>query len=131
MLAPVVVSRNDLEQVLVEPSINSVRVSIKIKQKDDLEIILVHKFSQFLMQRAEQFLIMRRKAVEVRGDVEEKWRWQIISKLLLVTGTACCCLWVVVFAAFWLCLPSCLLAVLDGCVIVLSFNFCWHCSSDW
>ena len=91
VLAPVVVSRNDLEQVLVEPSINSVRVSIKIKQKDDLEIILVHKFSQFLMQRAEQFLIMRRKAVEVRGDVEEKWRYQqtLVGRLdclLLLVG---------------------------------------------
>ncbi len=66
VLTPVVISRNKDESVLIESSINSVRVSIKIKQKDDLEMILVHKFSQFLMQRAEQFLIMRRKPVGVR-----------------------------------------------------------------
>jgi hypothetical protein len=40
-------------------------VSVKIKQADELEKILCHKFTLFLMQRAEQFIIMRRKAVEV------------------------------------------------------------------
>jgi hypothetical protein len=66
ILHPVTISRNEFESVMVEPSINSVRVSIKIKQKDELEVILAHKFSMFLMQRAEQFLIMRRKAMPVR-----------------------------------------------------------------
>ncbi|KAI8889350.1 Arp2/3 complex subunit [Backusella circina FSU 941] len=42
----------------------SVRVSIKIKQADDLERILCHKFSRFLMMRAENFVILRRKAIE-------------------------------------------------------------------
>ena len=32
MLNPVVISRNEKERVLVEPSINSIRVSIAIKQ---------------------------------------------------------------------------------------------------
>ncbi len=53
---------------LIEPSINSVRVSLKIKQADEIEEILCHKFTRFLMQRAEQFIIMRRKATEV-GDM--------------------------------------------------------------
>ena len=38
-------SRNANEQVLVEPSINSVRVSIKIKQADEIEEILARKVS--------------------------------------------------------------------------------------
>jgi hypothetical protein len=42
---------------------------VKIKQADELEKILCHKFTLFLMQRAEQFIIMRRKAVEVMGHV--------------------------------------------------------------
>ena len=54
-----------MERCLIEPSINSVRVSIKIKQIDEIEEILCHKFTRFLMQRSEQFLIMRRKAVDV------------------------------------------------------------------
>lgn len=65
LLNPLVVSRNENERVLVEPSINSVRVSIKIKQADEIEHILVHKFTRFLTQRAEAFFILRRKPVKV------------------------------------------------------------------
>ncbi|KAK3057247.1 Arp complex subunit [Extremus antarcticus] len=62
LLNPLIVSRNQEERVLVEPSINSVRVSIRIKQADEIEHILVHKFTRFLTQRAEAFFILRRKA---------------------------------------------------------------------
>lgn len=65
MLNPLIISRNENEKVLVEPSVNSVRVSIKIKQADDLERILCHKFSRFLMMRAEHFVILRRKPIDV------------------------------------------------------------------
>jgi len=64
LLHPLVVSRNDKERVLIEPSINSVRVSIKIKQADELETLLAAKFTRFLMQRAEQFVVLRRRAVD-------------------------------------------------------------------
>jgi len=43
LLTPLVVARNAQEQVLIEPSINSVRLSIRIKQADDIERILAHK----------------------------------------------------------------------------------------
>lgn len=43
LLVPLIVSRNANEQVLVEASVNSVRVSIKIKQADEIEEILAHK----------------------------------------------------------------------------------------
>ena len=65
LLNPLVVSRNENEKVLIEPSINSVRISIKIKQADEIEHILVHKFTRFLTQRAEAFFILRRKAIKV------------------------------------------------------------------
>lgn len=45
LLNPLTVSRNEHERVLIEPSINSIRVSIKIKQADEIENILVHKAS--------------------------------------------------------------------------------------
>ncbi|KAK0618026.1 hypothetical protein B0T17DRAFT_509587 [Bombardia bombarda] len=64
LLNNLVVARNKDERVLIEPSINSVRVSIKVKQADEIEDILVHKFSRFLSQRAESFLILRRKPIQ-------------------------------------------------------------------
>ncbi|KAJ1719165.1 Arp complex subunit, partial [Coemansia biformis] len=65
LLNPLVVSRNENEQVLIESSINSVRISIRIKQADDIERILAHKFTRFLMMRAESFVILRR--VPIKG----------------------------------------------------------------
>ncbi|KAI1301221.1 Actin-related protein 2/3 complex subunit 4 [Halotydeus destructor] len=63
ILNPVVISRNEKERVLIEASINSVRISIAVKQADDIEHILVHKFTRFLMMRADNFVILRRKPV--------------------------------------------------------------------
>lgn len=64
LLNALTVARNENERVLVEPSVNSVRVSIRIKQADEIESILVHKFTRFLTQRAEAFFILRRKPVK-------------------------------------------------------------------
>ncbi|RDA86414.1 hypothetical protein CP532_6491, partial [Ophiocordyceps camponoti-leonardi (nom. inval.)] len=64
LLTPLTVSRNENERVLIEPSINSIRISIKIKQADEIEHILVHKFTRFLTQRAESFFILRRKPIK-------------------------------------------------------------------
>ncbi|KAG8760431.1 Arp complex subunit [Serendipita sp. 396] len=63
LLNPLVISRNEKEQVLIEGSVNSVRMSIRIKQQDDIEKILCHKFTRFMMMRAENFVILRRKPV--------------------------------------------------------------------
>ncbi|KAK6464347.1 hypothetical protein DFJ63DRAFT_68452 [Scheffersomyces coipomensis] len=65
ILNPMVIARNENEKILIEPSINSVRVSIKIKQADEIEQILVHKFTRFLTSRAENFFILRR--VPIKG----------------------------------------------------------------
>ncbi|KAG0217017.1 Arp complex subunit [Mortierella sp. GBA43] len=65
LLNPLVISRNDKERVLIESSVNSLRISIAIKQADDIERILVHKFTRFLTQRAESFVILRRKPIEL------------------------------------------------------------------
>jgi actin related protein 2/3 complex subunit 4 len=64
ILNPVVISRNEKERVLIETSVNSVRVSISIKQADEIEKILCHKFTRFMMMRAENFIILRRKPIE-------------------------------------------------------------------
>jgi hypothetical protein len=67
LLNPLTISRNENERVLIEPSVNSIRVSIKIKQADEIERILCHKFTRFLMQRAESFIVLRRKPIKVHS----------------------------------------------------------------
>ena len=62
---PVVISRNENERVLIEGSVNSIRISIAIKKSDELEKILSHKFMRFMMMRADNFVILRRKPVKV------------------------------------------------------------------
>ena len=47
LLTPLVVSRNEKEKVLIEGSINSVRVSIAVKQADEIERILCKKFMNY------------------------------------------------------------------------------------
>ncbi|KAJ7924930.1 hypothetical protein B0H13DRAFT_1706352 [Mycena leptocephala] len=64
LLNPLTISRNENERVLIEPSVNSIRLSIKIKQADEIERILCHKFTRFMMQRAENFIVLRRKPVQ-------------------------------------------------------------------
>ena len=64
LLNPLLISRSERESVLIEPSINSVRLSVRVKQADEMERILVKSFTSFLMKRAEQFLVLRRKPVE-------------------------------------------------------------------
>lgn len=63
LLAPVCIARNEKEKVLIEGSINSVRVSIAVKQADEIEKILCHKFMRFMMLRAENFFVLRRKPI--------------------------------------------------------------------
>ncbi|PWN25481.1 ARP23 complex 20 kDa subunit [Jaminaea rosea] len=63
LLTPLTISRNENERVLIEPSINSIRLSIRIKQSDDIERQLSHKFTRFMTQRADSFVILRRKPV--------------------------------------------------------------------
>lgn len=63
LLNPIAISRNENERVYIEPSINSVRISIKIKQVNETEKLLVNKFARFMMQRAENFVVLRRQAI--------------------------------------------------------------------
>lgn len=64
LLTPVTISRNEKEKVLIEGSVNSLRISIAVKQADEIEKILCKKFMRFMMMRAENFFVLRRKPVE-------------------------------------------------------------------
>ena len=48
----------------MESSINSCRISIRVKQADDLEALLARKLFRFLAQRADEFQVLRRVPVE-------------------------------------------------------------------
>jgi len=61
LLNSVTIHRSENEFVMIETAVNSVRLSIKIKQLDEMDRILANKFARFLMQRAENFIILRRK----------------------------------------------------------------------
>ena len=87
LLAPVVVAKGDKEAVKIESSVNSLRVSIKIKQMDNMERILVDRFSSFLMMRADDFVVLRRKAMEgfdisfliTNFNAEKMWRNKLVD----------------------------------------------------
>jgi actin related protein 2/3 complex subunit 4 len=64
LLNQIRICRNTEEKCLIEPSVNSVRISVCIKQADELEEMLCSRFSRFLCQRAEQFIILRRKPMD-------------------------------------------------------------------
>lgn len=64
LLNPVIISRDPKERIMIEGSINSVRISIQFKKSDETEEILAKRYMRFLMQRAENFKVLRRKPVE-------------------------------------------------------------------
>uniref|UniRef100_M4EVD0 Actin-related protein 2/3 complex subunit 4 n=1 Tax=Brassica campestris TaxID=3711 RepID=M4EVD0_BRACM len=79
LLNPVLICRNEAEKCLIETSINSLRISLKVKQADELENILTKKFLRFLSMRAEAFQVLRRKPVQ---DIEKE-----ISELKISVNT--------------------------------------------
>ncbi|XP_078434551.1 binding protein [Wolffia australiana] len=64
LLNSVIICRNEAEKCMIETSINSLRLSIKVRQTDRLEDLLAKKFLRFLSMRAEAFQVLRRKPVQ-------------------------------------------------------------------
>jgi actin related protein 2/3 complex subunit 4 len=90
ILPPILIARSKNEETLIEPSINSTRISIKVKKLDDVDKLLTGMFMRFLMLRAEQFLIMRRKAVEgydisfliIHSHMEQLFRERLVDFII-------------------------------------------------
>ncbi|KAG6478264.1 hypothetical protein ZIOFF_061699 [Zingiber officinale] len=95
LLNPVLICRNEAEKCLIETSINSIRISLKVqldgyfivKQSDELENILAKKFLRFLSMRAESFQVLRRKPVQLNGLPVEAYAGYDIS--FLITNYHC------------------------------------------
>ena len=64
-MKPIHLARNKKEIFLIEPSINSCRVSFTIKKSDEIDRLISGKFSGMLAARAEMFEAIRRKPIEV------------------------------------------------------------------
>merc|ERR1712166_376086 len=64
VLQPIVISKGSLDRVKLEVSINSVRVSLAIQMKDDVEKMIGRKYMAFMMRRAETFQVLRKVPVE-------------------------------------------------------------------
>eukprot|EP01065_Artemidia_motanka_P012212 TRINITY_DN1669_c0_g2_i1.p1 TRINITY_DN1669_c0_g2~~TRINITY_DN1669_c0_g2_i1.p1 ORF type:complete len:179 (+),score=52.34 TRINITY_DN1669_c0_g2_i1:103-639(+) len=67
LLNPIVISRDKEERVLIETSVNSVRVSIKIRKEHELDVYISRRFMDFLSRRAHDYYILRRKPVTRDG----------------------------------------------------------------
>lgn len=64
LLPPVTVARSEREHCLIEPSVNSVRVSLRLHHADSLEEVLAAMYTRFLMQRADRLDVLRRRPLE-------------------------------------------------------------------
>lgn len=64
LLNPILICRSDQERTLIESSINSVRVSICFQKSDALAEIIAKKYVGFLGQRADRFMILRKKPIK-------------------------------------------------------------------
>jgi|ERR1711879_10341 len=64
VMNPLTITRSEMQRILIEPSINSVRISIKIKQANEIECLLTKHFTRFMTRRAENFEILRRKPMK-------------------------------------------------------------------
>ncbi|CAK9304243.1 unnamed protein product [Gordionus sp. m RMFG-2023] len=59
---PMIVTKNEKERVKFEVSFNSIRLSILVKQSDDVEKILCRRFMRHMMLRAStDFPVLRKK----------------------------------------------------------------------
>ena len=68
LLNPITISRNENQLVVIESSVNSVRINVKVKKSDEVDEILCRKFMKFLAQRAEDFIILRRRPIRVKDS---------------------------------------------------------------
>mmetsp|Transcript_21180 Transcript_21180/g.34954 ORF Transcript_21180/g.34954 Transcript_21180/m.34954 type:complete len:176 (+) Transcript_21180:98-625(+) len=86
-LNPVVIHRSEYEAVMIEAAVNSVRMSIKVKQLDEMDEILARKFTRFLMLRADNFIVLRRKPMPgydisfllTNFNLEAMWKHKLID----------------------------------------------------
>ncbi|CAI2381991.1 unnamed protein product [Moneuplotes crassus] len=61
LMKPFVIARSEKDMCYIETSVNSIRISLKVKKSSDTEELLVHLFERFIALRADRFGIIRKK----------------------------------------------------------------------
>ena len=61
---PILICKGDQDACLIESSVNSVRVSIKVKKGKDIEVLLTGILGRFMALRADKFEIFRKKPID-------------------------------------------------------------------
>ena len=87
LLNPTTIHRSEHEYITIETAVNSTRVSIRIKQLDEMDEILAKKFTRFLMLRADNFIVLRRKPMPgydisfliTNFNVETMWKHKLVD----------------------------------------------------
>mgnify|MGYP000085118914 CR=1 FL=1 len=91
-MEPVIIVKSDQEACLIESSVNSVRISIKIKKGMEIEALLTRMLERFMALRADHWLHLHPEAsVELKKSIKaqifnafytdtDEWRAQIISQ---------------------------------------------------
>ena len=65
---PVTITKASDECCLIESSINSVRVSLRVVKSSNLEVLLSHMLARFMQLRADKFEVLRRKPADPSYD---------------------------------------------------------------
>ena len=66
---PIKINRDADRQILIEPTINSVRISYKIKDNNETEKLLIKNYGIFLQRRANELKVIRKKSAHEGYDV--------------------------------------------------------------
>lgn len=85
------IEQSKYSRTFIEPSINSTRISMKIKQMDEIDVLLTKLFTNFLMRRAENFIILRRKPIKdmdisfliTNQHLDELYREKLVEFILM------------------------------------------------
>ncbi|KAG8344638.1 putative ARP2 3 complex 20 kDa subunit (ARPC4) [Trypanosoma vivax] len=90
ILNPIKILRSENESCLIETTINSVRISFSFTKSDALAELIARKYVGFLAQRAQQFRVLRKKAIPgydisfliTHDEMETMYRSKIIDFII-------------------------------------------------
>ena len=63
-LKKIVIARSAKEKCLIEGSVNSVRISVKLNKNDQMDKLICGRFTKFFAAKADLFEIIRKEPIE-------------------------------------------------------------------
>ena len=68
LMEPIHITKTSEECCLIESSVNSVRISIRVIKSSNLEVLLSHMLARFMQLRADKFEVLRKKPADPSYD---------------------------------------------------------------